>query len=81
MMLNRIPMRFTATKLRANLYKVLDRVLKTGVPVEINRQGKLLKIVPMTPTSKLDNLKPHPDYLAVKPEALVHMDWSKEWRP
>jgi len=74
-------MRFTATNLRANLYKVLDRVLKTGVPVEINRQGKLLKIVPMKPKAKLDNLKPHPDYLAVKPESLVHTDWSKEWRP
>jgi hypothetical protein len=39
-------MRFTATNLRANLYKVLGRVLKTGMPVEINRQGKLLQIVP-----------------------------------
>lgn len=74
-------MRFSATKLRANLYKVLDSVIKTGVPVEINRGGKLLKIVPVKPKQKLDNLKPHPGYLAVEPESLVHMDWSKEWRP
>jgi hypothetical protein len=33
----------------------------------------------MKPKAKLDNLKPHPDYLAAKPESLV--DWSKEWRP
>lgn len=74
-------MRFSATKLRANLYKVLDSVLKTGVPVEINRGGKLLKIVPVKPKAKLDNLKPHPNYLGVEPESLVHLDWSKEWRP
>jgi prevent-host-death family protein len=74
-------MRFSATKLRANLYKVLDSVLKTGMPVEINRGGKFLRIVRVAPKDKLDNLKPHPDYLAVKPESLVHMDWSKEWRP
>ena len=74
-------MRFTATKLRANLYKVLDSVLKTGMPIVIDRRGKLLKIVPMKPKEKLDNLKSHPDYLAVDPESLVHIDWSKEWRP
>jgi len=74
-------MRFSATNLRANLYKVLDSVLKSGVPVEIDRRGKLLKIVPVKPKGKLDNLKPHPDYLVAKPESLVHMDWSKEWRP
>ena len=74
-------MRFSATKLRANLYKVLDNVLKTGVPVEINRGGKILRIVPVKPKEKLDNLKPHPDYLTVEPESLVHLDWSKEWRP
>jgi antitoxin (DNA-binding transcriptional repressor) of toxin-antitoxin stability system len=74
-------MRFKATKLRANLYKVLDNVLNSGIPVEIDRRGKLLKIVPMKPKEKLDNLKSHPDYLAVEPESLVHVDWSKEWHP
>lgn len=74
-------MRYSATKLRANLYKVLDSVIKTGVPVEIARGGKLLKIVPVKPKAKLDNLKPRPNYLATDPESLVHMDWSKEWRP
>ncbi len=81
LVLYRHNMRFSATKLRANLYKVLDNVLKTGVPVEINRGGKILRIVPVKPKEKLDNLKPHPDYLAAEPESLVHLDWSKEWRP
>ncbi len=74
-------MRFSATKLRANLYRVLDKVLKTGVPVEIERDGKLLKIVPVEAQDKLKNLKPHKSYLATDPQSLVHVDWSEEWRP
>jgi len=74
-------MRFSATKLRANLYKVLDKVLKTGIPVEIERRGKLLKIVPVEPENKLNNLTSRPNYLTTDPDSLVHMDWSQEWRP
>jgi len=55
-------------------------VLETGVPVEIERNGKLLKIVPVEAPDKLANLKPRPGYLAVDPDEIVHMDWSKEWR-
>ena len=74
-------MRFSPTRLRANLYRVLDKVLKTGVPVEIERDGKLLKIVPVEAQDKLKNLKPHKGYLAADPQSLVHVDWSGEWRP
>jgi antitoxin (DNA-binding transcriptional repressor) of toxin-antitoxin stability system len=72
--------KYSATKLRANLYQVLDTVLQSGVPVEIERNGKLLKIVPVGPPDKFANLKQRPDYLAVDPEEIVHIDWSKEWR-
>ena len=71
---------YSATKLRANLYKVLDTVLQTGVPVEIERGGKLLRIVPVEPPDKLRNLKLRSNYLVVDPEEIVHIDWSKEWR-
>lgn len=74
-------MPFSTTKLRANLYRVIDKVLKTGVPVEVERKGKLVRIVPVEPEDKLKNLAPHPDYLAGDPQAIVHMDWSSEWRP
>ena len=37
---------FTATKLRQNLYNILDGVIDSGIPVEIERKGVLLKIVP-----------------------------------
>jgi len=74
-------MRYSVSKLRANLYRVLDQVLESGTPVEIERKGKLLKIVPAEQGDKLANLKPHPDYMKCDPESLVHMDWSKEWKP
>jgi hypothetical protein len=30
----------TASKLRENIYRILDQVLETGVPVEIERRGR-----------------------------------------
>jgi len=73
-------MRLKASKLRENIYRILDQVLETGVPVEIERRGKLLKIVCEEPPSRLEQLKPR-DYLRTAPEELVHLDWSGEWRP
>ena len=71
----------TATELRHNIYLLLDQVLETGIPLEIERKGRALRIVPATPRKKLDNLKRRDDYLPGDPEDIVHMDWSKEWRP
>ena len=72
-------MRMTASRLRENIYKVLDQVLETGIPAEIQRKGKILKIVPPAGQSKLDNLKKH-NILKGNPEDIVHMDWSAEWK-
>ena len=74
-------MALKASTLRENIYRILDEVLETGVPVEIERRGKILKIVPPEPRSKLENLKRRPTYLLSDPEELVHLDWSGEWRP
>ena len=78
------PTRLTASKLRANVYRVLDQVLETGIPVEIERHGRRLQIVPSggkkSRPSKLARLKRR-HVLLVPPEAIVHIDWSKEWRP
>jgi hypothetical protein len=68
------------SQLRENIYRILDQVLDTGIPVEIERHGKLLRIVPVEARSKLDNLKPRP-YLLSDPEDLIHLDWSGEWQP
>ena len=49
--------------------------------MEVVRHGKRLKIVPIEEKGKLDNLVKRPDYLRCDPDEIVHMDWSKEWRP
>jgi hypothetical protein len=71
---------FSPSRLRANLYRILDSILETGKPVVVKRKGQLLKIE-REKSEKLDLLKPHPDYLKVPREDIVHMDWSQEWRP
>lgn len=71
-------MPLTASKLRADVYRILDQVLETGVPVEIERRGRMLQIVPVEAPSKLENLSARP-YLAVVPEELVELDWSAAW--
>lgn len=71
----------TASELRQNIYKLLDQVLETGVPLEIERKGRRLRLAPIDGPAKLDRLVGHPDYLDGDPEELVHVDWSGEWRP
>lgn len=72
-------MALSASKLREDIYRILDRVAETGIPVEINRRGKMLKIIAVDAPSKLANLEPRPEYLAGDPEEIVHLDWSGEW--
>lgn len=74
-------MTITASRLRANVYKVLDEVLATGTPVEIARRGQRLRIVPVAPASRLERLVRRPRYLKVDADAIVHLDWSDQWRP
>jgi len=73
----------TASKLRENIYRILDQVAETGVPVEIVRGRRRLRIVPAEPPAdrKTDRLKVRPKVLIGDPQRLVHMDWSKEWKP
>ena len=39
-------MRITASRLRADVYNLLDRVLESGEPLEVERNGHVLRIVP-----------------------------------
>jgi hypothetical protein len=73
-------MSLSASKLRENIYRILDQVLETGVPVEIRRKGRTLKIVPDDPPSKLSRLQKR-DVMVDDPESYVHLDWSGEWKP
>jgi antitoxin (DNA-binding transcriptional repressor) of toxin-antitoxin stability system len=76
-------MRLTASRLRQDIYRVLDEVLETGVPVEIERRGRLLRIVPAEPSKGSSTIHELPErpYLRADPEEIVHVDWSGEWRP
>jgi antitoxin (DNA-binding transcriptional repressor) of toxin-antitoxin stability system len=71
----------TASQLRADVYRVLDRVLESGVPAEIKRKGRVLRIVPETLPSRLSRLVTRPTFIKGDPDDLVHLDWSAEWRP
>jgi hypothetical protein len=71
----------TASRLRDNVYKILDEVLDTGQPVEIERRGRRLRIVAAEPKGRLQRLVKRPRYLKVDPEAIVHLDWRDQWRP
>jgi prevent-host-death family protein len=74
-------MPLTVSEFRENIYRLLDQVLETGVPVEIERHGKLLKIVPTEMPKKLDNIIDRKDFLRGDPEDIVHLDWSRAWQP
>jgi hypothetical protein len=69
-------MRLTASKLRENVYRILDDAIATGVPVEVVRKGTVLKIVPEKRASKLDRLKNRKNVFAGDPDDIIGMDWS-----
>ncbi len=66
--------------LRADLYRILDRVLDRGEAIEITRRGRRIRLVADASTG-LDALKPHPEAIQGNPEDIVSIDWSDEWRP
>lgn len=68
----------TDVELMASFDRVIDEVLRTGQPVEFEREGKRLQIVPLESASKLSRLISRPETIVGDPEDLVHVDWSKE---
>ena len=73
-------MAISASALRQNIYKILDRVAETGIPEEVNRKGYVLQIVAKNKKSKLANAKKRP-VIKGDPDDLVHIDWSDLWQP
>ncbi|MGH3544811.1 MAG: type II toxin-antitoxin system Phd/YefM family antitoxin [Mycobacteriales bacterium] len=74
-------MTVTASQLRQDVYRLLDEVISSGNPLEIERSGRRLRIVPVETPPKLSRLTVHSDAIVGDPEGLVHSDWSTEWRP
>ena len=71
-------MRVTASKLRENIYQILDQVILNGKPVEVVRKGSVLRIVPEIKESKAKRWTKRDAFIG-DPDDIVHMDWSKEW--
>lgn len=66
------------TALRQQLFKIVDKVIQTGIPVEIERRGHRLKIVLDDPPRKLANLRPHKAIVG-DPDDLVDVE-TDEWQ-
>jgi hypothetical protein len=69
------------SNIQRDILELLDKVVKTGVPMEIVRKGKRLLISPAEKRRNLDRLEEHPDFIVGNPDDLVHIDWSAEWKP
>ena len=68
----------TPTELRGNIYRILDEILNTGIPVEVDKGGRKLIIAPVERTDKLQNLVRRKDFIKGDPEDLVNITWETE---
>jgi hypothetical protein len=69
----------TATELRKDIYRVLDEVLETGEPQEVQRGARTLMIVPADGRRlRLTDL-PRREALSCSPDELVETSWDREW--
>lgn len=66
----------TATELRSNIYKLLEEVLRTGVPLEITLKDKKFELAPKEPVDKFANLVSHPDDFVGDLDDIVHIEWE-----
>jgi hypothetical protein len=78
-------MAISITELRANIYNIVDDIIKTGQPVDIERSGKKLRILQVEAQTqvagKLNKLIARPEAISGSPEDFTHIDWSHEWNP
>ena len=74
-------MTITPSKLREDIYNILDTVLEKGEIIEVKRKGQIIKIVPPKKVSKLSKLISHPDAVCGDSDDFISLDWSSEWKP
>lgn len=70
-------MAITASELRRNIYRLLDQVIESGVPLEIQRGDHVLKISTVIGPTKLENL-PLRALFTCEPDTLVHSPTADE---
>lgn len=69
----------TTSALRRDIYRILDRVLESGEPVIIERNGRRVRISAEDVPSRLDALVRRPEVVVGNSDDFVHLDWSNEW--
>lgn len=78
-------MAISATKLRTDIYRVIEGVIKSGVPVEVELRGRKVRIVPVEQRDKLANLVKRPGVLAGgsgridRAATFDEARWRKKW--
>ncbi len=68
----------TPTELRADIYNLLEEVLRTGLPLEIKKGDRKLRIVPVEKPDKFQNLMSRPEVIKGDPNDLVELSWEDE---
>lgn len=68
----------TPTELRANIYRLLDEVLNTGLPIEIVKGNRRLRLIPVEKNDRFNNLVLRKDVINGDPEELVTLSWEEE---
>ena len=63
------------TALRAQLFNLVDQVINTGIPLEIERNGHKVKIICEEKKSKFSNLTRH-NCITGEPDDLVNLSVS-----
>lgn len=79
-----MPTQLTATRLRAELFKTLDRVVTTGEAVEVQRPGGKVCIAPAAGADlggRLARLQPHPGTIVGDADSLAGLSWEDAWKP
>jgi PHD/YefM family antitoxin component YafN of YafNO toxin-antitoxin module len=66
-------MTITPSKLRENLYNILDTVIETKEPLEVKRNGQILMIVPEHKKSRLKAIQPKKSLRAVMMNLSIHL--------
>lgn len=78
-------MKITATRLRSELYQILDQVIESGEAVEVTRSKGTVVIKPLVSGRKGRQGKKrrttNPNLVVGDPDDLIHFDWSKAWKP
>jgi antitoxin (DNA-binding transcriptional repressor) of toxin-antitoxin stability system len=71
-------MSVTVEQLRADLERLLDRILDTGEALVVEHHGRRLRI---EPASRLDRIAVNPDVVVGDADELARLGWTERGEP